>query len=320
MDRNQIIKGPAVVIRGTHTYFTREDITLKANKETYSIPSNILGSAGKRVTSKSFTVSFVPQGMLDVVEAYFPWTLANLGASIFGANDTTLVIHTLSGRKLTFAASGNLGVRTIHCGTDATALGEISFLCLGALNTADSTSSSRFTVEEAAFAATGYDRNKIRTPGYQATLVVGVGETAVTTVMQGLEGFDINLEPSFDSDIVNAYGLVGQTHSGIAASALFKPCNMTEAAVLGLLNLQGTGCQEIGDDLGPANATLTIAPINPNAKGVTGILYGVGAGEAEFKFGLKQKRVQGVKFEASPILDTTFKLFSIAFPSWTVPA
>ncbi len=317
MDRNLILKGPAVVIRGGHTYFTRSEITVKANKETYSIPSNLLGSAGKRITSKSFTVSFVPQGMLDSVAAYFPWTQANIGASIFGATDTTLVIHTLSGRKLTFAASGNLGVRTVHCGTDATALGEMSFLCLGKLDTADSTADSRVKVEEAVFEATGYDRAKIRTPGYQATLVVGTGGTAVTIVMQGLEGFDINIEPSFDPDSVNAYGLVGETFSEIAASALFKPCNMTEAGVLGLLNLQGAGCQEIGDDLGPADATLTIAPINVAAKGVTAVLYGVGAQEAEFKFGLKQKRVQGVRFDASPILDTVFKLFSIAFPTWT---
>lgn len=313
MDRNLILKGPAVVIRGGHTYFTKGEITVKANKETYSIESNILGSAGKRITSKSFTVSFVPQGMLDTVAAYFPWGQADLGASIFGATDTTLVIHTLSGRKLTFAASGNLGVRVIHCGTDATALGEISFLCLGKLDTADSTADSRVKVEEAAFAATGYDRAKIKTPGYQATLTIGA---ATPVVMQGLEGFDINIEPSFDPDGVNAYGLVGQTLSGIAASALFKPCNLSESGVLDLLRLQGTGCDEIGDDLGPADATLVIAPINVNAKGVTATLYGVGAQECEFKFGLKQKRVQGVRFDASPILDATFKLFSIAFPTW----
>lgn len=314
MDRNLVLKGPAVVIRGGHTYFTKGEITVKVNKETYSIESNILGSAGKRVTSKSCTVSFVPQGMLDTVAAYFPWGQGDLGASIFGATDTTLVIHTLSGRKLTFAASGNLGVRTIHCGTDATALGEISFLCLGKLDTADSTADSRIKVEEATFASTGLDRAKIRTPGYQASLAIGA---ATPVVMQGLEGFDINIEPSFDPDSVNAYGLVGQTLSGIAANATFKPCNMTESGVLSLLNIQGSGCQEIGDDLGPADATLTIAPISNTAKGVTAILYGVGAEEAEFKFGLKQKRVQGVKFDASPILDTTFKLFSIAFPSWT---
>lgn len=317
IDRNLILKGPAVVIRGAHTYFTKGEITVKANKETYSIESNILGSAGKRVTSKSFTVSFVPQGMLDTAAAYFPWGQADLGASIFGATDTTLIIHTLSGRKFTFAASGNLGVRSVHCGTDATALGEISFLCLGKLSTADSTADSRVKVEEAAFAATGYDRAKITTPGYQATLVVGTGEAAVTTVMQGLEGFDINIEPSFDADSVNAYGQVGQTLSGIAARAVFKPCSLTEAGVLALLRFEGSGCQEIGDDLGPADATLTIAPISGTAKGVTAILYGVGAQEAEFKFGLKQKRVQGVRFDASPILDTTFKLFSIAFPTWT---
>ena len=313
MDRNLILKGPAVVIRGGHTYFTKGEITVKANKETWDVESNILGSAGKRITSKSFTVSFVPQGMLDTVAAYFPWNQSDLGASIFGATDTPLVIHTLSGRKLTFAASGNLGVRTLHCGTDATALGEISFLCLGKLDTADSTADSRVKVEEAAFVATGYDRAKIKTPGYQATLTIGTG---TPVVMQGLEGFDINIEPSFDPDSVNAYGQVGQTLGGIAASALFKPCNLTEAGVLALLNLQGEGCQEIGDDLGPADAVLVIAPINAQAKGVTATLYGVGATEAEFKFGLKQKRVQGVRFDASPILDTTFKLFSIAFPTW----
>lgn len=313
MDRNLILKGPAVVIRGNHTYFTKGEITVKANKETWDVESNILGSAGKRITSKSCTVSFVPQGMLDTVAAYFPWNQADLGASIFGATDTPLVIHTLSGRKLTFAASGNLGVRTLHCGTDATALGEISFLCLGKLDTADSTADSRVKIEEAAFAATGYDRAKIKTPGYQATLTIGAG---TPVVMQGLEGFDINIEPSFDPDSVNAYGQIGQTLGGIAASALFKPCNLTEAGVLALLNLQGEGCQEIGDDLGPADATLVIAPINAQAKGVTATLYGVGAQEAEFKFGLKQKRVQGVRFDASPILDTTFKLFSIAFPTW----
>lgn len=313
MDRNLILKGPAVVIRGQHTYFTKGEITVKANKETWDVESNILGSAGKRVTSKSFTVSFVPQGMLDTVAAYFPWGQADLGASVFGATDTPLVIHTLSGRKLTFAASGNLGVRTLHCGTDATALGEISFLCLGKLDTADSTADSRVKIEEAAFSATGYDRAKIKTPGYQATLTIGNG---TPVVMQGLEGFDINIEPSFDADSVNAYGQIGQTLSGISASALFKPCSLTEAGVLALLKLQGEGCQEIGDELGPSDATLVIAPVNAQAKGVTATLYGVGAQECEFKFGLKQKRVQGVRFDASPILDTTFKLFTIAFPTW----
>lgn len=318
MDRNLLLKGPAVVIRAGHTYFTQGDIVVRANKETYSIPSNLTGSAGERITSKSFTVSFTPQGMLDAVAAYFPWlTLADLGAQIFGAADSTLVIHTLSGRKLTFAASGNLGVRRLHLGTDATALGEISFLCLGKLDTPDTTADSRLKIEEAAYAAGLYDKAKIKTPGYKATLTVGTGEAAVETAIEGLEGFDIDVAPEFDPDPVNAYGLVGQTFSGLSVQALFKPCNLTEAAVMALLAFDGEDAQQVGDDLAIADSTLTIAPAAAGAAGVTAVLYGVGAREAEFRFGLKSKRVQGLSMPASPtVVSTAFKLIDITFPVW----
>lgn len=314
MDRNLILKGPAVVIRGEDTYFTQGDITVRALKETYSIPSNISGSAGERITSKSFTVAFTPQGVLDTAAKYFPWiSIANLGASIFGAADTTLVIHTLAGRKLTFAASGNLGVRRLHLGTDATALGEISFLCLGKLDTPDTTAYSRVKVEEAAYASGLYDRSKIKTPGYRATLTVGETDTE----LEGLEGFDIDIAPEFDPDSVNAYGLVGQTFAGVTAQALFKPCNLTESAVLALLAFDGADAQQIGDDLAIDGATLTIAPANAAAKGVTAVLYGVGAKEAEFRFGLKSKRVQGLSMPASPTaVESAFKLVDITFPTW----
>jgi hypothetical protein len=317
MNRTEIIKGPAVVIRGAVTYYTQGEIKLKVNKETYSIPSNILGSAGKRITSKSATVSFTPQGILDTAANYFPWNIGDLGVSVFGATDTTLVIHTLSGRTLTFSASANLGVRSLHLGADKTALGEISFLCLGKLNTLDSVAASRYVVSEAAYASAAMDVTKIRTPGYHATLSVGTGEQKVDTVIEGLDGFDVNFEYEFDPDSVNAYGLVGQTLSGISAHALFKPANFTEAQILAFMKLQDTGLSDIGDDLALLGYTLTIAPVNSSAKGVTVLLYGVGFAEAELQFGLKAKRQQGVRLDASPVLDTTYKLFTITFPTFT---
>ncbi len=319
MDRTEIIKGPAVVIRGGHTYFTQDAISLKANKETYSVPSNILGSAAKRITSKSFTVSFVPQGLLDTAASYFPWGIGDLGASIFGQADVPLVIHTLSGRKLTFGASGNLGVKSVHLGADKAALGEIQFLCLGKLDTLDSVAESRWKVEEAQYASAAMDISKLKTPGYKATLTVGTGEDAVETEIEGLEGFDITIDYEFDPDTVNAYGLVGQSLAGIGAYASFKPCNLTEAGILGLLGLEGSDLQDIGDDLAIPAAVLVIAPANAAAKGITATLYGVGAPEAEMQFGLKAKRAQGMRLDASPVLDTTFKLFTIAFPTWTPP-
>lgn len=319
IDRNLILKGPAVVIRDGHTYFTREQITLRAVKDTWTVASNISGSAGERISGKTILVTFTPQGLLDDADAYFPWlALADLGSQIFGAADTPLVIHTLSGRTLTLPASANLGVRRLHLGTDATALGEISFLCLGKLSTDDTDPAARHTVAEAAYASGLYDRTKIRTPGYQAALTVGTGETAVTTEMEGLEGFDIDIAPDFDPDSVNAYGPVGQTFTGLAVSALFKPCNLTEAEVLALLRLQGTGAQEIGDDLAITDAVLTVSPANALAKGVTAVLYGVGAKEAEFQFGLKAKRVQGLAMTASPVaVGSAYKLIDITFPSWS---
>ena len=315
MDRNLILKGPAVVIRGDHTYFTQDAISVKVNKETYSVPSNILGSAGKRITSKSVTVSFTPQGLLDDAPAYFPWNIGDIGTSIFGATDTALTIHTLSGRKLTFTASGNLGCKSLHLGTDKAALGEISFLCLGAADTLDSVADSRYKVEEAAFSAAAMALTKLRTPGYQATL-----NTAVATKIDGLEGFEVTFDYEFDPDSVNAYGLVGQSLAGISAYATFKPCNLTESAILGLLGLQGATLQDIGDPLAIPDITLVIAPVNPAAKGVTCTLYGVGSPDAELSFGLKTKRAQGMRLDASPVLDTTFKLFTVAFPDFTPPA
>jgi hypothetical protein len=313
MDRTEILKGPAVVIRGGHTYYTQGAIVVQANKETYSIPSNILGSAGKRITSKSFTVSFTPQGLLDDVSAYFPWNIGNLGTSLFGSTDTTLVIHTLSGRKLTFMASGNLAVKQLHLGTDKAALGEIQFLCLGKLATGDSVAEARVKIEEAAYASAAMDLAKLRTPGYSATLAVGES----STVIEGLEGFDVNFNYEFDPDPVNAYGLVGQSFEGIDVYADFRPCNLSEAAILALLKLDGEDCQDIGDDLAISGATLTIAPVNAAAKGVAVVLYGAGVPSAELRFGRKEKRAGVTRIEAAPIVvESAYKLADITFPTW----
>ena len=315
MNRNQIIKGPAVIIRGDHTYFFREDITLNVSLEAYDVNASHVGVAGRHSTSKRITISGTPSGMLTNAPAYFPWDVKDVGSEIFGATDTPLTIHTLAGTKLTFPCSANQGVGSLHLGTDATALGPVTFVCIGAMDSVDTDPASRYTVEQAAMDASGYDFSKVRTPGYRATFTPPDNGTPV--VIEGLQGFDVNIEPSWEDNTVNAYGLLGITLTGVRAYATFQPANLNEAQIMALLRMQGPGAVLPGGDIAVSGAALTIAPIS-DAKGITAVLKNPGFSGAAMSFGFNAKRGGQLRADASLSWEqgNLTSLYSIAFPAW----
>lgn len=247
------IAGPAIVTFDGQTFSTKGDITVKNSRETFDVNSSRHGLIDKRLKSYAIEISFQPVGEVEALTKYFPYTVADIGASIFSATDKPLVIQTLAGQAFTFARAAMIKMPALKLSATDTMFGDMTFLCILKSATDFITAGSLLGVAPVAFADTTFDETKITTPGYTAAY----GLTPYSA-MESLDGFSVEIGMDIIRDYVDRFGIVGARLKSLSATAKFTPIGLTEAQWATLVNLDGATVVIPGQSVAKAGTDLVI--------------------------------------------------------------
>jgi hypothetical protein len=258
MPQPTVIQGPACVTWNTYDFYTQGNVTIKYSYETWDPNTAAYGKLGARFKSKIAEVSFTPAGMFTAATAvkYWPNAQSDVGTSIFGASNKTVVIAPLTGNKVTFARGGISKWPALKLSPLSTLWQEMTFLCLGDPAVAPTNAAYVQTIAATAFPAT-FDETKVISPRYTASFT-GPDGAAQSAVEPDDEGFMV--EPAFETKVMSTanFGTVDSIITSVGWRARFKPLSIAEAQIALSIGLQGANAIQPGDVIGQA-ADLIIA-------------------------------------------------------------
>lgn len=111
LDRTKILRGPCKIEFGGQTFHSRGDVTATFSTPLFDKSSAAYGRHGQGVEDKRVAVSFTPVTYTAAQAALLcPYASTAIGASIYGATDTPLVITPINGRPLTLANAAVTGM------------------------------------------------------------------------------------------------------------------------------------------------------------------------------------------------------------------
>ena len=151
--RTSIIRGPGAVKFGAVTLYDADGINAEIDSATQEVPSSISGPLDTIKTDQTGSVTLTPCGQLsaDILAALFPHQTPQIGASLCGAADTPLLVHSLAGTKVTFLNAFLSGVPELLLSPVKTAFGQAAFTALLANGKAPGDENAFYKVESGAY-------------------------------------------------------------------------------------------------------------------------------------------------------------------------
>jgi hypothetical protein len=253
-DPATFIAGPAVITFNGASIFSKGDIAVQCNRETWDVMTSMHGRIDQRLKSFSAEVTLTPCGEVENLTKLYPYAAAQIGANIFPAVDLPLVIHTLAGQKYTFARAAIIKMPGMKLSATDTLFGDMGFLCLLKSNTAPTVADAFLKIEAAAFSDATFSEAAVISPGYTAAY----GATPYDA-MESVEGFSVEFAMDITRDYVDRAGLIGARLKSLSASARFKPTGLTEAQWKTLCVLEGSDVVVPGESLSKSDTDLVIS-------------------------------------------------------------
>lgn len=317
MDRTTI-EGPAVVEYNSVKYYSEGAITLTPETSMRDITSSMWGRVQKRMTDKIITVGFTPMGMLNNQTAYWPYTVANLGAALAPSSDLDITIWAASGVKIVLKAGVITQCPQLILAADKGPFGPMTLTAMGALTKATGVADCMHVITSAAIASHALDLSKILTPGYKAELIhVGGGVGGIDEVehtFESEEGFTFDGGYAIQPRKTNAYGTVNFKLTDIQPKLTFKPYGPTETQALAWLNLQGAS----GTKIGAANTLGRKLKVSPaDGSGITLEFADCQLESMSLVYGATDPRHGDYVFSpALVITNGVASLFTVTFPTF----
>lgn len=278
--RQAIIHGPGAVIWGSQTIHDKDGINATIESPSDEVRSSVSGKLFDLKTDQQAKITATPCGVLsaDLLAVLFPaaFTTPAIGTDVFGSTDAPLVVWGKDGRKLTFHAAALTKSPDIILSPAKTSFGGAEWTALLA-NGKLPTEAAAFLTEEAAAYAQN-DPNPAGLTGYLYTGVLGSGGGA-TTIADTVDGWSVQVEPSFQPIQTDSAGTVGMILTGVTVRASCTPVGKTLAEVIAMLPYAlGRGASlATATDLTIAGAAGSLSVVLKNARAVTGpVAWGSG--------------------------------------------
>lgn len=236
VSRTTILRGPAVVTFNGATLYSKTDIELELGLETFLVDTSIHGKVDERVIQRVTRVRFTPDGQFESQSVIWPYGAMALGASVFTGTDLPLVIKTVAGKTLTFAAAAITRMPSLLLGATRTMLGDIEFTCLGTDNEAWTVADNLVEVGTAAFSDATFAPSSIVTQPY-----TGAWGSSPWNSISTQDGWTVDFDLQLAPVTTDADGLVDMTFQSLAVTARCRPLGITEADLVTALRLQGSG-------------------------------------------------------------------------------
>lgn len=255
-DRTTIIRGPGAVEYDGATLHDADGITAEIQTPTQAVPSSMAGTLDTIKTDQTATISLTPCGELSaaVLSVLYPHQTPVHGASIMGAQDKPLVIHSRAGRKLTFTCAALSQIPELVLSPVATAFGAAQFAAVLGKGKAPTDAGAIWTEDAAAYAAGEPSGAGLTGHLYSATWAgLAIPDTAA--------GWRVSFELQLDPVVTDSAGTVDYTLAGIAVRAACTPLGVSESQILTALHAhsaRGASVATENDLVISANGGLTV--------------------------------------------------------------
>jgi hypothetical protein len=292
-----IITGPAIIQWNGKSFYSKAGFKADFKRDTFKIETDFDGQIDERAKTQLTEITFQPDGQISTLNKYFPYSVAQIGSSIFGATPLPLVIQTKfggasnTGQTITYPRAALSKQPQLRLKPTDTLFGEMAFTCLGVPTVQPTGASAWQTIADAAFADTTYDETAIITDTYSAAY----GSSPYNSI-GSMAGFEIDLALATENIIADDYGLVDIILKSLTASAKFAPSNLTEAQLYTLLANQGSGYVYPGQSLSKNNTNLVIAGSGNAAHTLTVTINNAGPKDAGFMYSTNKHRFNAVQF------------------------
>lgn len=285
MDRTNIIQGPAIVTYNSQVFYTEGDITVTPQVNTFDVMASAFGKVDERLDQITYEIGFTPAGqwVAGHLPVLWPYQNPSLYSSIFGATDKDLTIQTLAGSLHTYKAAAVVSMPEIFLGATKTPIGAITFRAIGENDTEWSDEAKRAVIAATTFADTSFDPAQIKTAPYTAAW----GSTSPWDDIETESGWTFSFDVSIEDRICDSQGMVDGIITSVGVMAKCVPVGVTEANILALLKLQGSGVAR-GASLAGNAANLVIT--GPSAGYPLVTVYNCAPKECGFVFGQSSLR------------------------------
>lgn len=304
----QVIVGPAIVTWNGKSYYFKDGIKVGYKRSTFLIDTNFDGQIDERMVSQMTTVTGTPVGMYGDtgMAQFFPYPIAQIGTTVFGAVSTPttprpLVIVTKfggtsnAGTTITYPRGAMSKLPTLRLRPTETLFSDLEFTCLGVPTVQPNTAGAWNTIANATFADTTFDEKQIVTDMYTASW-----GTSPYTSMGSMNGFELSITMKTNPITAVDYGIVDFILESLTATASFAPSNLTEVQVNALFNQDGAGYIYPGQSIAPtAVATasnLIITGTGNGAKALTATIFNAGPKDGGYVYDSKAHRFTGTNW------------------------
>jgi hypothetical protein len=247
--RNQIIKGPAKITYRGATFFSRDDVNLELGYDTFDIASSAHGKVDERAVARRANVSFTPIGEWTDLAVLWPYGSFNMGQSIFhppnypsapntGA-DQALVIHSIAGEQITLHSAAITQMPDLDLSAQRTAIGNVSFSCIGSDNVAWETANSLMTVATVAFNQDDLGLLNLASIKTVPITAVWAGAAAPWDAIQSISGFRVSFNLATNPIETDTDGVVDMIVANVGVQASFQPLGVTETELVAAMSIQG---------------------------------------------------------------------------------
>lgn len=275
IDRSTIIRGPALVTFNSVSFYSRDDIVATPKINTFKIDSSMHGQVDERLSDVLWEITFTPVGKWAGLATLFPYATPVVGSSVFGATDKNLVIQTLAGQQITYKAAAVTKMPDVVLSAAKTLIGSVTFTAIGANNTEWTDAAKRAVIASVAFSDTSFNPADIKTQAYS----VAWGSTSPWNAIKTESGVTLSFNVSMDPVVTDSDGTVDMTLKDVEVTAKFTPVGVSEADLLALLKVQGSGIAR-GASLGGNKNDLVVT-----GTGVTVTVYDASPKDGPSKFG-----------------------------------
>lgn len=292
-----IITGPAIITWNGKSYYSKAGITAAFKRDIFNVETDFDGQIDERVKAQRTEITFQPDGQVSNLNKYFPYSVAQIGSSIFGATPLPLVIQTKfggagnTGQTITYPRAAITSLPQLRLKPGDTLFGDITFTCLGNPTVQPTTSGAWQSIADAAFADTTFDETTIISDIYTAAY----GSSPYNAI-GSMAGFEIDIAMATETISSDDFGVVDMILKSLTATAKFAPSNLTEAQVYALLNNQGSGYVFPGQSLSKNNTDLVITGSGNGAKTLTVTIKNAGPKQATFMYAANKHRFEAIEF------------------------
>lgn len=238
-----VCKGPAQIEWNSLKLQTQGEVVVTLNPESFDVLTDAWGTVDTRLKSRAYTVVFTPSGQHTGEAMTMIVAAANRVAGTSVMEGSLVIRPHIAGQPvITIDRAGVTGLPGLRLGATKTLFGAITFT--GLETDGDTTGALLASASHVAPTHTFDPANILTEPWSGTWATVPAPETPDGSMLVGLEtedGWEITTELTTEPSMVDSVGIADFTQADFKVTATCKPVNITEAAILEVLQRTTAG-------------------------------------------------------------------------------